>query len=73
MNTEFYIKLTESGYNYEGVRTWTKGRKLMDVKKIIVPPAPRAHNHTRPCMLRVARWADPPSVPIAPTCGGVRH
>ncbi len=41
MDSQFYTKLTENGYNYAGVRRWTKKQKLLDeVDKVIVSPSP---------------------------------
>lgn len=36
-NTFFYEKLTQKGYNYDGVRRWTKNVDVFNVDKVIFP------------------------------------
>ena len=37
MKTQFYTRLTEKGYDFEGVRKWEKQEDLLEYGKIIVP------------------------------------
>jgi hypothetical protein len=37
LNSFFYTKLMEDGYNYDRVKTWTSRRDLMRSDKILVP------------------------------------